>query len=117
MFSEPQSITVSGAAKSLPRVGYGDRNGLFESVPAGLRLRVSHLIGKRIRRTVRIDFTKTAADPLLDGVSRQYSSSAYIVIDHPSVGFTTTELEANAKSLVDWLAVAGNLSKVVNGES
>jgi hypothetical protein len=117
MFVEPQSITISGAAKSLPRVRVGDRNGLFESATAGLRLRVSHLIGKRIRRTVRIDFTKTAADPLLDGVSRQYSSSAYLVIDHPPVGFNSAELEANAKSLVDWLAATGNLTKVVNGES
>lgn len=117
MFSEPQSLTIGSNAHSLPRVSFGDRNGLFEAVPAGLRLRVSHLLGKRTRRTVRIDFTKTAADPLLDGVSRQYSHSAYIVIDHPQVGFTATELEANAKALVTWLGVAGNLTKVVNGES
>lgn len=117
MFTEPQTVTVATVAKSLPRVAYGDRNGLFESVPDGIRLRVSHILGKRTRRTVRFDFTKTAADPLLDGVSRQYSSSAYIVIDHPPVGFTPVELQANAKALVDWLGVAGNLAKVTNGES
>lgn len=117
MLSEPQTITVNGAAATLPRVTFGDRNGLFESVSTGHRLRVSHLLGRRNRRTVRLDFTKTAADPLLDGVSREYSMSAYIVLDHPPVGFTPVEVENNVKALTGWLAGAGNLTKVVNGES
>jgi hypothetical protein len=117
MFAEPQSVTVSGSAKSLPRVQFGDRNGTFESVAAGLVLKLSHLIGKRNRRTVRLDSTKTSADPFQTDVNRQYSMSAYLVIDHPPVGFTAAETEANAKALIDWLAVAGNLTKVVGGES
>jgi len=117
MFSEPQTVTVNAAAISLPRTSFGDRNGLFESISDGIRLRISHVLGKRTRRQVRLDFTKTAADPLLDGVSRQYSMSAYLVIDQPQVGFDTTETETNVKALVDWLAVAGNLTKVTNGES
>lgn len=117
MFSEPQSLTVNGAAVNLPRVAFGDRNGTFEAPASGLRLRVSHLLGRRNRRTVRIDFTKTAADPLLDGVSREYSMSAYVVVDHPSLGFTPAEVEANTKVLTTWLGVTGNLSKVAGGES
>jgi hypothetical protein len=117
MFTEPQTVTVDAAAVELPRTSFGDRNGLFESVAAGLRLRISHTLGKRTRRQVRLDFTKTAADPLLDGVSRQYSSSVYLVIDQPMVGFDVNEIQANAKVLVDWLAVPGNLTKVANGES
>lgn len=117
MFTEPQSVTVSGAAKSLPRVAFGDRKGVFENTTTGHRLSVSHIKGKRGRSTVRLDITKTAADPLLDGVSRQYSMSAYLVVDTPLVGFSAVEVEANADALADWLAVAGNLTKVVNGES
>lgn len=117
MFSEPQSVTVSGAAKSLPRVSFGDRKGIFENASTGHTLSVTHVNGKRNRHTVRLDITKTAADPLLDGVSRQYSMSAYLVLDKPLVGFTAVEAEANAKALVDWFAVAGNLTKIVNGES
>jgi hypothetical protein len=117
MFSEPQNVTVNAATIALPRTAFGDRNGLFESVTDGLRLRISHVLGKRTRRQVRLDFTKTAADPLLDGVSRQYSMSAYLVIDQPQVGFDAVEIEANAKVLTDWLAVPGNLTKVANGES
>jgi len=117
MFSEPQTVTVSGAAVNLPRVAFGDRNGLFELVPAGIRLRITHLLGKRTRRTVRFDFTKTAADPLLDGVSREYSMSVITTADHPPVGFSPAEIEANIKVSNTWLAAAGNLSKVANGES
>lgn len=117
MFTEPQSVTVNAATIELPRTAFGDRNGLFESVADGIRLRISHVLGKRTRRQVRFDFTKTAADPLLDGVSRQYSMSAYLVIDQPQVGFDLAETETNVKALVDWCAVAGNLTKVTNGES
>lgn len=117
MFTEPQTVTVNAVAKNLPRVSMLDRSGTFESAADGLTLRVSHNLGKRNRRTVRLDITKTAADPLLDGVSRPYSMSAYLVIDHPQVGFDATETLNNVQALVDWLDVAGNLSKVVGGES
>jgi hypothetical protein len=119
MFVEPQSVTVSGSAKSLPRVQYGDRAGTFENlnISPSYALKLSHQLGKRNRRTVRLDTTKSAADPFQTDVNRQYSASAYLVIDHPPVGFTATETEALAKALVDWLAVAGNLTKVVGGES
>ncbi len=117
MFSEPQSVTVNAVADSLPRVSFGDRSGEFHNSSTGRKLRISHIVGKRNRRTVRLDITKTAADPLLDGVSRQYSMSAYLVIDHPPVGFTDIEAKDNTKALVDWLAVSGNLAKVIGGES
>jgi len=117
MFAEPQSITVNGVAASLPRTEFGNRSGVFESLAAGLRLRVSQVMGRRNRRTVRVDISKTAADPLLDGVSRKYSMSAYLVIDDPELGFTPKEIEDNVKSLTTWLTVPGNLTKVVAGES
>lgn len=118
MFSEPQNLTVNAATVALPRVSFGDRTGTFEKLSAGLRLRFAHVLGKaRTRRTVRLDFEKTAADPLLDGVSKPYSMTASLLIDHPIVGYSTVETEANAKVLVDWLAAPGNLSKVINGES
>lgn len=117
MFSEPQSVTVNAVATSLPRVSFGDRQGAFQAPDGAIALKVAHDLRNRNRRTVRIDFTKTAADPLLDGVSRQYSMSTYVVIDHPKVGFTNTEVENNLKALKDWLAVSGNITKVVGGES
>lgn len=117
MFSEPQTLTIGAAAKTLARIAFGDRTGTFESSADGLRLRISHILGKRTRRSARADFTKTAADPLLDGVSRQYGSSVSFAIDHPPVGFNATELETNAKALITWLNTGDNLKKLINGES
>lgn len=117
MFTEPQSVTVSGAAKSLPRVAFGDRKGVFENTTTGHRLSISHVNGKRGRSTVRLDITKTAADPLLDGVSRQYSMSCLLILDRPLVGFSQTEVEQNAQGFIDWLDTAANLTKVAGGES
>lgn len=117
MFPEPQAVTISGAAKSLPRVAFGDRRGVFNNAADGVQLSITHVTGKRNSSTVRLDITKTAADPLLDGVSKQYSMSAFLTINTPPVGFSATEIAANMKALNDWAAVAGNLSKVVGGES
>lgn len=117
MFTDPQSISVSGAAKSMPRVSVGGNSAVYKTADGNLTYTISHAYGKRIRRTVRLDSRKVAADPLLDGVSRPYSMSAYIVVDHPDIGFTNAELEANTKALVDELAEAGVLTKIFGGES
>lgn len=117
MFSEPQTVTVATVAKTLPRVSYGDRSGVFQTSDGAFTLKVSHDLRNRNRRTVRLDITKTAADPLLDGVSRPYSMSVYAVVDHPTVGFSGTEVSDNLKALVDWLAVSANTAKLVGGES
>lgn len=116
MFSEPQSVSISGSAKSLPRVSFGDRKGVFEDV-AGNRLTVSHTTGRRNRHIVRLDNTKTAVDPLLDGVSKEYSMSVQLLIDVPPVGFTAADQAAIAKAILDWAGTAGVLLKVTSGES
>lgn len=116
MFTEPQAITVNAVADSLPRTSFSPK-GVFYNATTGRELSIFSVSGKRARRTVRLDITKTAADPLLDGVSRQYSMSAYLVIDHPQVGFSALEVAYNAQALVDWLDVPGNLTKVIGGES
>lgn len=117
MFSEPQTVTVNAVANNLNRVSFGDRAGAFQLPDSSITLKVSHDLRNRSRRTARLDFTKTAADPLLDGVSRPYSMSVYVVVDHPKVGFTNTEVENNLKALTDWLSTAGVATKLVGGES
>lgn len=117
MYSDPQTVTVNAVAQTLPRVSAGVNQGVFQTSDGNTKLSVSHAYGKRNRRTVRLDFRKIAADPLLDGVSREYSMSAYVVIDHPTVGFTNTEAEKNTKALLDTLAASGFLTKLIGGES
>jgi hypothetical protein len=117
MLADPQVVTINAVAKSLPRVGFGDRKGVFENLTTGHTFTVSHVNGKRNRNSVRLDITKTAADPLLDGVSRQYSMSCLLILDKPVVGFSQTEIEQNAQGLIDWLDTPANLTKVCGGES
>lgn len=117
MFSEPQAVVVNAVSSDLARVSFGDRAGVFQTPDSGIILKVSHDLRNRNRRTVRLDFAKTAADPLLDGVSRQYTMSAYVVVDHPKVGFSNTEVENNLQALVDKLNTDGFITKVVGGES
>lgn len=117
MYTEPQTVTVNAVASTLPRVSFGDRSGVFQTSDGAIALKIAHDLRSRSRRTVRIDFAKTAADPLLDGVSRQYTMSAYVVVDHPKVGFSNTEVVNNLKALKDWLAASTNIDKMVGGES
>lgn len=117
MFADPLSVTVNSVAKSLVRTDVGNRKALYESAADGLSLTISHVKGKRNRHTVRLDINKTAADPLLDGHSKVYSMSAYLIVDAPDVGFSLTEQDINVKALVDWLGTGTNADKVLAFES
>lgn len=117
MFADPQTVTVNAVAKTLPRVDVGNRKAVYESPADGLVFTISHVKGKRNRHTVRLDINKTAADPLLDGVSKVYSMSAYLIIDVPEVGFTAAEQNLNIDALSDWLKLSTNTEKVLAGES
>jgi hypothetical protein len=117
MFSDPQTVTVNAVAKTLPRVSVGDRKATYESPADGLTLSITHVVGKRLRHTERLDIVKTAADPLLDGVSRQYSMSAYLVVDVPTIGFTLAEQELNLSALLDHINASTNSEKLLAGES
>lgn len=117
MFADPQSVTVNAVAKSLPRTGSGDHTGTFEDPADGLVLTISHQNGRRHRSTVRLDNSKISADPLVPTSNRPYSLSAYVVLDTPLQGYTTTEIGYYLKALSDWLAVAGNQTKILGFES
>lgn len=117
MFADTQNVSVNGVGAQLPRVAFGDRKGTFENVAAGLRLTISHVLGKRVRRNVRIDFNKMIDDPLLEGVNRPVSMSAYTVLDVPTVGYTPTEVADNLEALAVFLSDENNRLKLVNGES
>jgi hypothetical protein len=118
MFADPQSITISGAAKSLPRVSSGDFTGQFRASDGAYTLSVKHTGGKRERSVVRLDTKKIGANPLDPTKNLPYTSSAYLVLDAPSQGsgFTSTELEDLTKGLVAYLTAA-NVTKFVGKES
>lgn len=118
-FSDPQSITISGSAHSLPRTGSGANSGVFTEGDRSNVLTVSSQYGKRVRQTARLDDSKIAPDPLISAQNIKYSMSAYLVIDTPQTGFTAAEAQAIVTGLLTWLTTSSgaNLAKLLGGEN
>lgn len=118
MFSDPQSITIAGNAKSLPRVSSGDFTGRFRSADGAYELSVAHNSGKRDRSVVRVNTRKIGANPLDPSRNVPYTAAAYLVLEGPAEtsGFTNTELEDLVKALTAYLSAA-NVTKFVGKES
>lgn len=119
MLTDPQSITISGSAVSLPRTSSGVNAGVFTAGDGSDTLSVSHTYGKRTRRVVRLDNKKIAADPFTSGQNDAFSASVYLVVDHPSVGYTVTELAALVNGFTAYLAASSGavVTKVLGGEN
>jgi hypothetical protein len=118
MLTDPQSVTISGTAHSLPRTSSGVNLGEFTKDDGTIKERVQHTYGGRTRRLVRIDYSKIAADPLTS-VNTRYSMSAYVVFDLPPVGFTPAEAKAIWDGFAAQLAASSGalITKVLGGES
>lgn len=114
-FADPQTVTVATVAQTLPEVG-SKNGGAYRKSDGTLTLKILHQEGKRNRRTVRLDFEKVAADPYDNDRNRNYSGSAYIVMDTPVVGFTNQEIADFVGGLTGWLTEPTVL-KVLGGET
>jgi len=118
-YADPQSVTVSGTAKSLPRTGSGTSSGVFNTPEGDLVLSVSHQTGKRYRRTVRLTSNKVVPDALQPNVNTPVSASVFIVADVPKLGFTIAEQTALVAALTKYLSDTTNANTVrlLGGES
>lgn len=119
-FSDPISITFPTAgAKSFPRVGTELFSGQFQTAD-GLRvLKIQHSLRKRNRHTIRLDSKKTVADVVVPTNNTVASMSAYLVIDVPVFGYTTTEAADEANGLLAYLSAStyANVTKLLGNES
>lgn len=118
-FADPQSLTINTVANSLPRVSTDKNASTYSKDDGNVKLTVSSAYGKRTRRTARVDFRKTAADPLFPSQNAPYSMSTYIVADVPVTGFTITEQKQIIDALTAWLTASSgaNITKLLGGES
>lgn len=118
-FSDPQSITINAVANSLPRVSSGTNSSVYQKDDGTIKLTASHQYGKRSRRTLRIDHSKIAADPLISAQNIKHSMSVYVVLDVPVTGYTVTEQKQIVDALTGYLtATAGaNATKLIGGEN
>jgi hypothetical protein len=117
--SDPQTVTISGTAYPLPRVGMGDSSGVFRSADGITQMAVRHTYGKRVRRNLKLTFNKVAPDPFQTDVNTSYNASVNFTIDHPAVGFTSAELKGIVDGLTAYLTATSGavVTKIVGGES
>lgn len=118
MYTDPQSITISGNAKTLARTSSTDNGGKFATADRAHQMSVSHSYGKRTRHTIRLQVDSLVANPLVSGQNVNQSMSTYLVVDVPN-GYDT----ATAKAVVDGFlanlsaSTGANITKLVGGES
>jgi hypothetical protein len=117
-FSDPQTVTIATVANALPRTSSGVNAGAFTKDDGNVKLSVAHTAGKRWRRTVRLDHSKIAPDPLISAQNNKFSMSAYLVVDAPITGYTVAEQKQIVDALAKWLAdtSGANTTKLLGGE-
>jgi hypothetical protein len=120
MLADPQSITVNAVAKSLPRTSTSQDKAQYKMDNSDYTLTVSHEYkAKRIRRLIRLDARKIAADPLISAENILYTMGIYLVVDEPVTGYTVTEKKDAVIALADWLKASTNANTiaVMGGQS
>lgn len=110
-FADPQSVTINAVAQSLPRISSGQSSGVFSKDDATVKLSVSHQVGKRARRSIRLDFNKIAPDVFNTASNLRQAMSVSLAVDVPLTGFTVTEQKQIVDALTAYLT-AGSGSKV-----
>jgi hypothetical protein len=118
-FADPQTLTINAVANPLPRTSSGTNNGAFTKDDGTVRLSVSHAYGKRTRRTIRVEHSKIAADPLISAQNIKYSLSAYIVVDAPVTGYTVAEAKQIVDALTGYLTASSGArtTQLLGGEN
>jgi len=118
MFSDPQTITVSGSAKTLNRTGSTENGGKFATAARDRILSVVHTYGKRTRHTVSLKTDTLVANPLVAGQNINQSMTVYLTVDMPN-GYDTATAKAEVDGFLGNLTAAtgANLTKLLGGES
>jgi hypothetical protein len=118
-FADPQSVTINAVANSLPRISSGVNTGAFQKDDTTVALSVSHQYGKRTRRQIRLDHKKIATSVFDSGTNLEYSVSAYLVIDAPTVGYTIAEQKQIVDALTAYLTASSGakVTQLLGGEN
>lgn len=111
---DPQSIN----SVSVPRTGTAENGATYRSADGTAVFSIQHAYGRRVRRTVRYEHAKIAADPLTAQNAR-VGATVYMVVDAPREGYTVAEQNALVTAFAAWLTAStgANMAKVLGGES
>lgn len=104
MFSDPQTVTVNAVAKVMPRIEVGARKCVYQLADGTFTFTISHQsTGKdRIRSMARIDQRAIVPDPLT-AVNDWETLGFYVVVDRPSAGFSSAQVEQLITGFKTWL--------------
>lgn len=117
MFSDPQSVTVSGSAKTLNRTSSTDNGAKYASAARDYFLSIAHQYGRRHRHTARLQFDSLTANPLVSGQNVNQSMSILLAVDVPP-GYDTATAKANVDGFLANLTAStgANITKLLGGE-
>jgi hypothetical protein len=118
-FADPQTITISAVTSPLPRVSVGKYESIYQSADGLIKLSASSSYGRRTRRVLRVDHSKVVPDPLIASTNVPVGASIYMVIDHPTFGYTTADLTALWTGYKTQITASSDLliTKLLGGES
>jgi hypothetical protein len=118
-FTDPQSVTISGSAISLPRTSTGQNGSEYQSADGLVKLSANSQYGRRTRRVLRIDHSKITADPFIPAQNTKVSMSNFIVFDVPVVGYTNAEALAVYAGFKAAFTASSDalITKLLGGES
>lgn len=114
--TDPQSVTISGNAKSLPRTGASLNEGSFQVAEGDIKMSVKHDSSRRTRHLIKLQKSAIVSDPLFPAQNQNVSYSVALTVDMPKNGVVAADAVALANALVLW-ATSANITKVVGGES
>ena len=118
-FSDPQTITIDGVAKSLARSFERDNKGTFRTAEGEYALEILPTNGKTKVRTLRLRNSKVTADPLVSTTNVRVTDLISITIIRPLDGYSDAEVVKQVAGLLAWLTAStnANLTKFVAGEN
>jgi hypothetical protein len=118
-FADPQTITISAATSSLPRVSTEGDETIYQDSTGLIQMLASHDVGKRTRHLLRVNHSKLTSDVFVPTENVKVSMSCYIVFDVPPVGYTAAEQLAVYTGFKTQFSASSDLliTKLLAGES
>lgn len=123
MFADPISISVGqtnaisgGTAKSMARIRSDGYAAEYQTSDGLYSAKITHTRGSRTRSEARIDFYTPYTDPST-GLTKTVSASAYVVLNRPSAGFTTTQLSDILTGICGYMSQSAQITKFLALES
>lgn len=118
MLSDPQSVTISGTASSLPKLEQRADTSVYSNVTDGVDLYVTQKVAKDGRRRTTASLQKSiiVTDPVT-GLKSRLPYSVSVGTSYP-IGVVATDVVALYTALTNALEATTNalLTKIVNGE-